>query len=140
MQTTRATPRVLLVDDHPLVLSTMRRSLQDEAQVWTAPSVDTALALGAEQAFDLWVSDLDLQDSAARDGIWLLNEARRRWSTPGIIVTGSGRQDPRFWVLRKPISPEALCAAVHACAKPRRGQSQPDQSQSDRPQSNNTAG
>ncbi|MBK7857292.1 MAG: response regulator [Archangiaceae bacterium] len=69
-------PRVLVVDDQPLVLAAMRRILQSVVEVTTASSADEALELMAAHPFDGVLSDYGMP---GHDGLWLMAELARRW-------------------------------------------------------------
>lgn len=83
--------RVLLLDDHPLVLSALSgvvSELSPEAEVVSCCSAVEALACLHQQAgFDLALLDLHLRDA---DGFQVLTEIRRGWpDTPVVVVSGT---------------------------------------------------
>ena len=55
-------PRVLLVDDEPLILVALAGAIGDAAEVTTSQTGDDALRLLNEQQFDIVVCDLRLPD------------------------------------------------------------------------------
>ncbi|MGG5821451.1 ATP-binding protein [Falsiroseomonas sp. HW251] len=118
------TPRLLLVDDEPMVREVLAAELQDAGyEVAQAADGVAALALlDGERCFDLLVSDLAMP---GMDGVSVIREAQRRHPClPAILLTGyagdaatlavSGALGGRFMLLRKPISGAEL--ADHAAA------------------------
>ncbi|MCA3013667.1 MAG: response regulator [Myxococcaceae bacterium] len=71
-----ARPRVLVVDDEPLVARGLTRLLAPVADVTSASDTDQALALLASRPFDTVVSDFHMP---GRDGLSLLREVGARW-------------------------------------------------------------
>lgn len=67
-------PRVLLVEDDPLLARSLDRTLSEHMDVRAASSAEQALVALREEDFDLILTDLQL---GGRDGLWLLGEARR---------------------------------------------------------------
>jgi DNA-binding NarL/FixJ family response regulator len=85
--------KVLLVDDHPLILDALRSVIQgmgDDVTVFTAASAAEARAsLAADSDFDLVLLDLALGDA---DGFELLVEFRSTYpAVPVVVVSGSDR-------------------------------------------------
>ena len=110
--------RILLVEDHADTSETMARLLTTMGhQVTEAGTVAAALAAVEAAAFDVVVSDLGLPDG---DGYDLMRALRRRRETPGIALSGYGRdediergREAGFDVhLTKPVSLPALRAAI----------------------------
>jgi DNA-binding NarL/FixJ family response regulator len=117
--------RVLLVDDHPIVLSGLSALVASDAGlvlVATARSVAEALALTQDAAPDVAVLDLRLPDG---DGIALGAAIKRRWPGARVLVLtmtadasavmrslGAGLDG----YLLKDADPEDLLAAIHAAA------------------------
>lgn len=66
--------RVLLVEDDSLLARSLERTLSEHMEVRAASSAEQALVALRQEDFDLIVTDLQL---GARDGLWLLGEARR---------------------------------------------------------------
>jgi PAS domain S-box-containing protein len=114
-------PRLLLVDDEPLLLKAMARLLGDDFRVVPAGSGRDALALlEAGEAFDLVVSDLMMAEVSGMELFDWLYEHRRADAERMIFLTG-GAFSPaaedfveRFpeRCMRKPISRATLLAAV----------------------------
>jgi len=110
---------VLLVDDEPLMLRAMRRSLRHlPVEVGAAMSAEQALAMLEEGPFDLVISDLRLP---GMDGLALLGWLHERWpGAHGVLLTGRapevlpaswpGSEPPR--VLLKPCGPAVIRALV----------------------------
>jgi DNA-binding NarL/FixJ family response regulator len=83
--------KVLLIDDHPLILAALRSVIEgldrDVAVVSAASAAEARQALGAAQDFDLVLLDLQLGDA---DGFDLLVELRSRCpALPVVVVSGS---------------------------------------------------
>jgi len=70
---------VLVVDDEPRALETLRRTLEDEFEIFTAGSGDEGLALMEQQAVQVVVSD---QRMPGMSGVEFLRAVRGRWPTP----------------------------------------------------------
>ena len=119
MAAEEALPRIMLVDDEPLVRGALAAELRARGwQVSEAPSAATALLrLGAATPLDLLVTDLSMP---GMDGLALVTEARRRRpGLPAMVVTGYMGDDAAlalqeaeeggpFALLRKPVSAEEL--------------------------------
>jgi nitrogen-specific signal transduction histidine kinase len=114
-------PRLLLVDDEPLLLRAMSRLLSPRFGVTTATSGRQALELlEAGQDFDLIVSDLMMPDLSGMDLFdWLCahhpqHAQRMIFLTGGAMNEESGAFLDRFpeRSLRKPVSRVALLSAV----------------------------
>jgi two-component system response regulator MprA len=123
-------PRVLVVDDDPAVLSGLRRALALEGYaVQVAESGEAALALAAAEAPDLVVLDVMLPDV---DGLAVCRRLREAGSMPILLLTArdtvpdrvagldSGADD----YLVKPFALDELLARVRA--QLRRGQPRAD--------------
>ncbi|MEN3111132.1 HD domain-containing phosphohydrolase [Uliginosibacterium paludis] len=80
-------PEILLVDDEPNVLSSLRRMLRPAGYaVRAANSGDEALTLLAERPADLVISDMRMP---GMNGATLLTEVRRRWpDSRRLLLTG----------------------------------------------------
>lgn len=78
---------LLLVDDEPNILSSLRRVLRNEPyQVLTASGGEEALALLERQPIDLVLSDARMPNM---DGATLLSHVQKRWPTClRILLTG----------------------------------------------------
>ena len=83
---------VLLVDDDPTLLRAVKRSLEDEFEVFTASSGADALALlESGQSISVVVSDMKMPQM---DGVELVLKIRERWPLiPCIILTGNQDED-----------------------------------------------
>jgi DNA-binding NtrC family response regulator len=66
----------LLVDDDHHVLSVLGRTLVEDLDVLLSSSVPDAMGLIATEKLDAIITDLDLDDTKGRDGLWLLEQAR----------------------------------------------------------------
>lgn len=85
--------KVLLVDDHPLILSALKAMMErikPEVEVTALGSaLELRRLLAGEQTFDLILLDLHLEDDG---GFGLLAEVRRRHTgTPVVVVSASDR-------------------------------------------------
>jgi len=116
----RVSPRVLLVDDEPVLLRSMQRLFRATRPEWslrTAASAADAVLLLEEEATDVLVTDLDLGET---DGTDLLGFVMDRWpGTIRIAFTGhaSGPQVIRaasviHQVVHKAGDPETLLDAI----------------------------
>lgn len=109
---TAARPRVLFVDDEPLVLSALRRSLERRKVPW-----DTTFAVGPVQArailekapFDVVVSDLVMpEEDGARFLAWVQS---LRPDTIRIMLTGGGPSVLRATAVAHQVLPKPTEAA-----------------------------
>ena len=87
--------KVLLIDDHPLILSALQNVIEGMGEAGGVAVVGVAgaraarEALGADAGFDLVLLDLRLGDA---DGFDLLVELRNGWpSIPVVVVSASDR-------------------------------------------------
>jgi DNA-binding response OmpR family regulator len=112
-----ASPIILLVDDDPAVLESLRRVLVTEGwQVVTAASGEEALARLAEQQPDLMITDLCMIGVNGWD--LLFHEKLERPSLPIFVITalplssvgGADRFATGFF--QKPLDLDALVAAI----------------------------
>ncbi len=119
----RELPRVLLVDDEPLLLRALARMLRNAPlRVVSANTAEEALELLEAMSYAVVVSDLSLP---GMDGLELLGLVRERWPAAGrLLLTGHGPELERIGVparhgvrvLCKPCAPEAFCEAVQRAA------------------------
>ncbi|HEX2942693.1 MAG TPA: response regulator, partial [Rhodopila sp.] len=123
-------PRVLLVDDDPIVRDVLRLSLEDAGySVLTAENGAAALVcLGVGDKVDLIVSDLTMP---GMDGVTLIKAAQeRRPRLPAVLLTGyagdgaalavGGAISGTFSLLRKPVSGTQLVDRIGALLAARR--------------------
>src|SRR6187431_2774810 len=85
--------KVLVIDDHPLILSALQNVIQgmesDVAVVGVGGARAAREALAADASFDLVLLDLRLGDA---DGFELLIELRNGWpAIPVVVVSASDR-------------------------------------------------
>lgn len=115
-----AVPRLLVVDDEPVVLESCRRVLEAEGMaVSSAPDAATAQRLLTEDGpFDLMVCDIKMP---GMDGFQLIRESRRQCKGMAVLVmTGyltaetvaAGDVSGAAGFVAKPFTPEELLAAV----------------------------
>jgi len=115
-----APPRILVVDDEPVVNESCRRVLADEGyEVDTIESGRDGLERASARHFDLVVTDLKMPDL---DGMELIRELRRqRPDTAIVVITGyatvpSAIEAMRLGVadyIEKPFTPQQLSEAAH---------------------------
>ena len=123
-----APPRILVVDDEPVVNESCRRVLADEGyEVDTTESGRDGLDRASARHFDLVITDLKMPDL---DGMELVRELRRqRPDTAVVVITGYGTVPSAIEAMRlgvcdyieKPFTPRQLADAVHravAAAEP----------------------
>ena len=116
--------RILLVDDEPMLLDALKRSLRMERPAWEvvlATSGAQALELIAQASFDIVVTETLM---AGVDGRTILKELQRsRPSTIRVVLSGQPRLDlmeaaeanfHRF--LSKPMDPEILVGVLEELA------------------------
>jgi putative two-component system response regulator len=112
-------PRVLCVDDEPVILQILRRLLEVQGfDAVTCGDPLTALSTFSEGAFDVVVTDIHMP---AMDGLTLMRALReRRPELPVVVVTGHGTVDTAIQALRegatgmliKPFTGEELLGEV----------------------------
>ena len=115
--------RVLLVDDHPIVLSGLSSLVQSDdglALIATAGTVDQALAVTAQP--DVAVVDLELPDG---DGIHLGAALKERWPELRVVVLTMHADDQAVMrslgsgldgYLLKDSDPDDVLRAIHSAA------------------------
>ncbi len=112
--------RVLFVDDDTFILDGLRRLLRAMAKDWEmvfCDGGDSALALLAEQPFDVVISDMRMP---GMDGAQLLSSVQKRYPEAiRVILSGYADQTsvlrtvgPAHVYLAKPCTPEALVQAI----------------------------
>lgn len=89
----RERPRVLVVDDDPLMLKAIRRQLGEQWIVDTAVGATTAAGMMQDNGYDAIVSDYNMP---GRDGLWLLEWTRRKFPTTRRILLSS--DPPRIFM------------------------------------------
>ncbi|MCC5992969.1 MAG: sigma-54-dependent Fis family transcriptional regulator [Rhodobacteraceae bacterium] len=116
-------PSILLVDDEPHSLASMRMALEDDFDILTADSAEQAVMLLQDEWVQVIFCD---QRMPGRTGVQLLTEVRERWpEIVRIIVTGY--TDPGdmadaindagiYQFLTKPWHPEQLLMAARNAA------------------------
>jgi DNA-binding NarL/FixJ family response regulator len=78
--------RLLVVDDHPAVLSGLRQLLDDQADFEVAAAVataDEALAVAEREPIDVAVVDYQLGE---RNGLWVSRKLKRLPEPPGVLI------------------------------------------------------
>jgi two-component system, NtrC family, response regulator HupR/HoxA len=115
---------VLVVDDEPRALETLRRTLEDEFDIFTAGSGDEGLALLEQETVQIVVSD---QRMPGMSGVDFLRSVRTRWpDTIRLILSGytesediiRGVNEAGIWqYLLKPWRPDQLMLTLHGAAQ-----------------------
>lgn len=121
--TRSARPSILVVDDEPHSLASMRMALEDEFDILTATSAEGALRILSDEWVQVVFCD---QRMPGKTGVQLLTEMRERW--PEIVrVIITGYTDPGdmadainaagiYQFLTKPWHPEQLLMAARNAA------------------------
>ena len=119
----RSNPRVLLVEDNPVVAAPMRRTMEaSDIVVTTAECLAAARAQTASRRFDVLVVDVRLPDGRGFD---LLSELRDHSDhTPVVIITGERSTEDAaeavhchaYEYLEKPVSPGHLRQVIRSAA------------------------
>ncbi|MGQ0709986.1 MAG: sigma-54-dependent transcriptional regulator [Rhodoferax sp.] len=114
---------VLVVDDEPRSLETLRRTLQDDFEVLTASGAQAALELMETEGAQLVLSD---QRMPGTSGVALLAQIRQRWpDTVRMILSGhtdaqdiiAGVNEAGIWqYLLKPWHPDQLLLTLQSAA------------------------
>jgi HD-like signal output (HDOD) protein/ActR/RegA family two-component response regulator len=108
--------RILFVDDEPMLLSGLQRSLRPMRSEWDmvfAPGGNEALAAMEQQPFDIIVTDMRMP---GMDGAQLLEEVQKRSpQTLRMVLSGQSDRDtilrsvnPAHQFISKPCEPEEL--------------------------------
>ena len=115
--------RVLLVEDHPDTLRTLKRLLEKMGYlVMPAASAAAALNVLARESVDVLVSDIGLPDATGHE---LMRQVRETHAVPGIAVSGFGMdadlkssRDAGFLThITKPIDLKQLDAAIRTAIR-----------------------
>jgi two-component system, NtrC family, response regulator HupR/HoxA len=122
-----STPRpvtVLVVDDEPRALETLRRTLEDEFEIFTAGSGDEGLQVLEQECVQVVVSD---QRMPGMSGVEFLRTVRGRWpDTIRMILSGytesediiRGINEAGIWqYLLKPWRPDQLLLTLQGAAQ-----------------------
>ncbi len=124
-------PRVLVVDDEPLVVKSCRRILSEDG--WEVDAVESGregMRRAMDQHFDLVLVDLKMPDA---DGMEIVRSLRRRRPrTTVIIITGFGTVASAVEAMRlgvadyieKPFTPDQIRDAAERARPPCRAGSQ----------------
>ena len=114
-----ARPRVLCVDDEPVILQILRRLLEIQGfEAITSGDPQGAISLFDQTSFDVVITDIHMP---GMDGLALMRALReRRPELPVVVVTGHGTVDTAIQALRegatgmlvKPFTGEELLSEV----------------------------
>jgi two-component system response regulator HupR/HoxA len=117
-------PAVLVVDDEPRSLETLRRTLEEEFQVFTAASAEEAEAVMGREFVHIVLTD---QRMPGTSGVELLRRLRTQWpDTVRIILSGfteaediiAGINEAGIWqYLMKPWHPDQLLLTLKKAAE-----------------------
>ena len=84
-------PRILAVEDLPEARVLLKYFLKEHYNADTAPNVDSALKIAAEQDFDLFLLDINLGGGGSGFDLLRLLRAQLRYrDTPALAVTVHG--------------------------------------------------
>lgn len=118
---------VLFVDDDPLVVEGLSKSLRKFRKAWLVEVVGSAAA--AVEALERKPRDAIVSDARMpeADGAWLMTEVQRRWpATVRVVLTGEVTSETlqrmshlAHQLLAKPASAEAVFACVESALKGR---------------------
>jgi two-component system response regulator HupR/HoxA len=116
-------PAVLVVDDEPRSLETLRRTLEEDFEVFVAASAEEAEAVMAREFIHIVVSD---QRMPGTSGVEFLQRVRERWpDTVRLILSGytetediiAGVNQAGIWqYLLKPWHPDQLLLTLKGAA------------------------
>jgi putative two-component system response regulator len=120
--------KILFVDDEPNFLAGLRRMLRGYRDQWDlhfAESVDSALALCDQVAFDTIVSDVNMPEKTGFDLLAALKSNEKTRDVPVIILTGNAESDLKRKaldcgatdLLNKPVGMEDLTARLRNVTK-----------------------
>ena len=117
-------PAVLLIDDEPRSLETLRRTLEEDFDVFTANSAEEAEIIMAREFIQVVVSD---QRMPGTSGVELLCRLRAQWpDTVRLILSGyteaediiAGINEAGIWqYLMKPWHPDQLVLTLKSAAE-----------------------
>jgi two-component system response regulator (stage 0 sporulation protein F) len=128
-------PRILIIDDEPLVRTALRRILERHGHtVMEAPDGRAGLALWRQTPGDLVLTDIFMPDT---DGIEVIVQFSRLWPGTKIIAMTGGAKTIDFMftvapaafqlgarrLLMKPFTIQTLLAAISAALSPKEGTS-----------------
>ncbi len=117
-------PRLLLIDDDPLLRRAMSRVLETSFLVTVAGSVGEALAVIEREPFDVVLCDLHLDGLSGLDLFVRLAKNDSPLATRLVITTGTDADDPALEhlrqsgvaILKKPVDHEATIALLRNVA------------------------
>jgi two-component system response regulator HupR/HoxA len=117
-------PAILVVDDEPRSLETLRRTLEEDFEVFAAASAEEAEAIMAREFIRIVVSD---QRMPGTSGVEFLKRVRGRWpDTVRLILSGytdaediiAGVNEAGIWqYLLKPWHPDQLVLTLKGAAE-----------------------
>jgi CheY-like chemotaxis protein len=119
-------PRILIVDDEPLIGRALGRMLRSTYDVEVSPGAQDAIArLERGEAFDLILSDVMMPEMTGIDLFHHLERTRPADARRMIFFTGgSFTEESRVFLetvsnpcLQKPVDPDALRALIERCLR-----------------------
>ena len=123
---TASLPTVLVVDDELRSLEALRRTLEEDFTVFTAPDADTALAILEREGAAIHLVLCD-QRMPGTSGVALLKEVRQRWpDAVRIVLSGYSEAEDIiagineagiYQYLLKPWQPEQLLLTLKSAAQ-----------------------
>ena len=118
----RMSTKLLVVDDAPVMLLAYRNVLQPVVTAIDAvETLEEAKALLPKHDYDIVITDLSLTKPAGREGLEVIELAKRQASRPNVVlVTGQGnptviataQELGADLCFEKPLDPRALVSAV----------------------------
>lgn len=115
-------PRVLIVDDDPMMGTTLRIALEDDYDVEVCPSADAAIKALERERFDVVLCDLMMPRTSGIDLYNLLRDRDPRTASRMLFMTGGAYTDAAARFLRdesrrhveKPFRVDQLLDAIRA--------------------------
>jgi len=124
---TMKTLQVLVVDDHTIFRSGVRRLLEDEADMRVAAEASNggeALDLVRARTFDVVLLDINMEGRSGLEVLARLRESGSHREVPVLVVTAVAESSPALAgfevheVLHKPVDAPALLAALQRAGVP----------------------
>jgi len=117
---TSAKPRLLVIDDDDMILMMLSAVLKENYELVTANNGVSALALAKQQAFDMILLDVTMDEMDGYEVCKRLKAANHTKNTPIVFVTGMDNEEDRQRglalgacdYLAKPIKRDAVLACV----------------------------
>lgn len=115
-------PRILVVDDDPMMGTTLRLALEDDYDVSVSGSADIAMTVLEKEAFDLVLCDLMMPKTSGIDLHRWLSERDPKAASRMLFMTGGAYTDQAARFLReetrehveKPFRVETLLSKIES--------------------------